>query len=1438
MQFLFYKILFIFLLVACQQEASISLSEVELNNYNQSNNSNQNNSNPTIVSLIAPSDGSYKENDELIFTIDISESVTITGTSSYVAFNLGGNARQAICSAGTVTSATCSYTIQAGENDSDGIEYSSPLLLSGSTIVDADGNNLDLNFTVTSAAGVLVDTSAPTSPSIAINASEFTASTSVTLNLSAVEASQMYVTNTASCSGGGSWEDIGATKAWTLGQTNGVATVYVKFRDQAGNESSCIDDSITHDSTTPTSTSIAINASEYTTSTSATLTLAATGAHEMYITNTPGCSADGSWMSYATSKSWTLAQTNALATVYVKFRNVVGSESACISDTITHDTIAPTLTSIAINASEYAISSFVTLNLSATGASEMYITESSGCSSGGTWESYSTSKGLMLNQLNTLATVYVKYRDGAGNESACISDTITHDNIAPNSTSISIAAAATYTTTTSITLTLAASGASEMYITNTATCSAGGTWESYSTSKTWTLGQTNATATVYVKFRDEAGNESACLSDSISHDSTAPSSTTLAINASEYTTSTSVTLNLSATGASEMYITNTAACSADGSWESYSTSKAWTLGQTNSLATVYVKFRDLAGNESSCISDTITHDTIAPTSTSIAINASEYTNSTSATLNLAATGASQMYVTNTASCSSGGTWESYSTSKAWTLGQTNGVASVYVKFRDQTGNESSCIDDSITHDGIAPTITLVSVPSDGSYKQNDQLSFSVDFSETVTITGTTSYIALSIGGTPRQAICQAGSGTNTTCSYTIQAGENDSDGIAYTSPVILSTSSMRDVAGNNLVLTFTEVSTENILVDNTAPTIISVTPPSNGSYILGGSIDYVVEYSEPVTVTNVPRLVIDVGGVTRYADLRDGNRTKYLTFSYLIAEGDLDLNGITNNINIDLNGATLRDVAGNTAAILIGAQSTSGVILDGVLPTLAITSPVNNSYINAITYSTTFAISGTCSENGRTVTIKINGSNADGASGFNCNGTSFSGTVNITGLLDGSHKITASISDSAGNSVETNFISVSIDTSAPSTSSFVINDNDASTNSTSVHLKLSATDAAQMYVTNTVGCSSGGSWESYATGKSWTLGQTNGVATVYVKYRDEAGNETACLSDTITHLDSIPTSTTIAINSSEYTNTTSATLNLSASGATQMYITNTAGCGSGGTWESYATSKAWTLGQTNATATVYVKYRNASLTESSCINDTIIHDNTAPTISSIVMPVNKNYNTGQTLDFTVNFSESVTITNTPRIAITLTSGTVYANYFTGSNSANIVFRYTVESSHADANGINLVSPLDLNGGTIRDLASNNATLTFSPPTNTILINYNLARLVWLDESSNIILAYDFGQPGVVTTKQFYLKNNKTSSTSALTTSFTLPSTFFSYVTNNCNTVSLAAGATCSIQIRFDPTVAGEDGTKLAVANATGNIFDPTQIAPLALTGTK
>ena len=91
------------------------------------------------------------------------------------------------------------------------------------------------------------------------------------------------------------------------------------------------------------------------------------------------------------------------------------------------------------------------------------------------------------------------------------------------------------------------------------------------------------------------------------------------------------------------------------------------------------------------------------------------------------------------------------------------------------------------------------------------------------------------------------------------------------------------------------------------------------------------------------------------------------------------------------------------------------------------------------------------------------------------------------------------------------------------------------------------------------------------------------------------------------------------------------------------------------------------------------------------------------------------------LTFTVTASEPVNVTGTPRIAIDVGGTTRYATYAAGSGTAALTFSYAVQAGDFDANGIALASPLDLNGGTLTDVAGNPASsLTFTLPDTTAL----------------------------------------------------------------------------------------------------------------------
>jgi hypothetical protein len=85
------------------------------------------------------------------------------------------------------------------------------------------------------------------------------------------------------------------------------------------------------------------------------------------------------------------------------------------------------------------------------------------------------------------------------------------------------------------------------------------------------------------------------------------------------------------------------------------------------------------------------------------------------------------------------------------------------------------------------------------------------------------------------------------------------------------------------------------------------------------------------------------------------------------------------------------------------------------------------------------------------------------------------------------------------------------------------------------------------------------------------------------------------------------------------------------------------------------------------------------------------------------------------LSFTVNTSEVISVNTAggiPRIALNVGGTTAYASYVAGSGTNTLVFQYTVQAGHNDADGITL-SGLESNGSTLRDAAGNNLNLTLN-----------------------------------------------------------------------------------------------------------------------------
>jgi hypothetical protein len=157
----------------------------------------------------------------------------------------------------------------------------------------------------------------------------------------------------------------------------------------------------------------------------------------------------------------------------------------------------------------------------------------------------------------------------------------------------------------------------------------------------------------------------------------------------------------------------------------------------------------------------------------------------------------------------------------------------------------------------------------------------------------------------------------------------------------------------------------------------------------------------------------------------------------------------------------------------------------------------------------------------------------------------------------------------------------------------------------------------------------------------------------------------------------------------------------------------------------------YTISVTNCTAgilTLQLKANSVSGTSvgppSTSSATTITIDRTSPTISSVTAPSNGTYSptglpSGSALNFSVVMSESVTVTGSPRLTLTVGSVTRYATYLSQSDSRTLTFRYSPSTSldEIDSDGIAMASTLDLNGGSVSDLATNALSNTsFTPPT--------------------------------------------------------------------------------------------------------------------------
>ncbi len=365
-----------------------------------------------------------------------------------------------------------------------------------------------------------------------------------------------------------------------------------------------------------------------------------------------------------------------------------------------------------------------------------------------------------------------------------------------------------------------------------------------------------------------------------------------------------------------------------------------TLASSNMLQ-FYV--RDVAGNHGAITSMPYVLDTMPPTTSIASIMFSDDSGSSnsdfitkfgtqtiSGTLSASLQAGEAIYV----STDNGGSWHIATSNgpASWSIANMTlsaGTDTLLVKASDISGNDGTILSQGYTYDITPPaaaTVTPLQTPS-----LTPVLSGSATLAAGDRLT-------VSVGGATYSVIPVAGAwsldlATAVPASGSLALALNQQYSVVAT---------ITDAAGNS-----SNDSSADLLIDGVVPSVASVSVPAAGDYKAGDVLTFTVNVSEGVLTNGLPRLTLDVGGVTRYATLVPGGNGSTLVFEYTVQAGDNDADGIRIGGSLDLNGGSVRDASGNALNLALNSvDSTAAVRVDTTAPA-AVSMLLDKNLLNA-----------------------------------------------------------------------------------------------------------------------------------------------------------------------------------------------------------------------------------------------------------------------------------------------------------------------------------------------------------------------------------------------------------------------------------------------------------------------------------------------------------
>lgn len=593
-------------------------------------------------------------------------------------------------------------------------------------------------------ASILLDTKAPTAPSVVVRENDGTPNDGVLRTTTTqVELSAAGTPVAAELSESPGFADpirvemasrpLPVTASFTFAGT-GTRTIWARFFDAAGNTSAPANATVLIDDTAPAAAPVTLTPSPFTRTTTIALVPPAAGQQELQVTGDVVAPTGFVAAPADAPITITLTSGDGPKNLTVTYRDVAGNTTALPARSVTLDGTPPTAANFAVSgqladgtasttlsATRTVLLDFSTVADPTSGLARMLVSNTVGLSDA-SWQPFTAAARVpwTLSAGDGPKTVYAKFQDAAGNDSGIVQGTITLDGAAPTAPSITLVEqderpSNGFTKSTAVTLQLNAAGTPTRAIVSESPGLVGGTTVNlvgqtlpYSTS--FTLAGADGTHTVWARFYDAAGNASEVAAASVVLDRVAPAAATATLVPAAFTTTTAVQLVAPAAGQDEVQLAGAVTAPTGFVAAAAGATVAVTLTAGNGPKTLTPTWRDLAGNTTTAPALTITLDDAPPTAGPFTISgrlgdgsaSTTLTATTGVTLDLsgqtdAASGIVEMKLSNLASLADA-SWAPFvaSTAVPFNLSPGDGARIVYARFRDRAGLESSTVQGTIT----------------------------------------------------------------------------------------------------------------------------------------------------------------------------------------------------------------------------------------------------------------------------------------------------------------------------------------------------------------------------------------------------------------------------------------------------------------------------------------------------------------------------------------------------------------------------------------------------------------------------------------------------------------------------------------------------------------------------------------------------------------------